>query len=56
MSRLIDASSFKNFIENLPKNPNGTSRVYDEAAILRFIDNQPTAYNEDKVVDVLKDK
>ncbi len=50
MGRLIDADAFKNFIESLPKEPNGTSRAYDEASILHFIDTQPTAYDVEKVV------
>ena len=54
MGRLIDADAFKNFIENLPKEPNGTSRAYDEASILHFIDAQPTACNVEKVVAELE--
>ena len=55
MGRLIDADAFKNFIENLPKEPNGTSRAYDEASILHFIDAQPTAFNVEKVVAELEE-
>lgn len=56
MSRLIDAIIFENFILNLSKNPNGTSKVYDEATILRFIENQPTAFDTEKVVEQLEEK
>ena len=52
---LINADSFKKFIESLPKNPNGTSRAYSESDILHFIDAQPTAYDIDKVVAELEE-
>ena len=53
---LINADSFKKFIESLPKNPNGTSRVYSESDILHFIDAQPTAYNVEAVEAELEEK
>lgn len=51
--RLIDADKIKIFISELPKGENGYSQGYDESSILNFIDNQPTAYDVDKVVEQL---
>lgn len=51
--RLIDADKFKKFISELPNGENGYSQVYDKSSILDFIDNQPTAYDVDKVVEEL---
>lgn len=47
--RLIDADAFIDFIRNLPKEPNGFSKSYDESAIVHFVENQPTAFDADMV-------
>lgn len=55
--RLIDADVFIDFIRNLPKEPNGFSKSYDESVIVRFVENQPTAYDvEAKVAELEKTK
>ena len=57
MGRLIDADALIDFIRNLPKEPNGFSKSYDESAIVHFVDNQPTAYDvEAKVAELEKTK
>ena len=53
--RLVDADAFIEFIRNLPKTENGYSRTYDESDIIHYINNQPTAYDVEKVVDQTKD-
>ena len=52
--RLIDADELKDFILSLPKSENGYSKTYDESTIECFIDEQPTAYDVDKVIKQLK--
>lgn len=52
--RLIDVDEFKKFISELPNGENGYSQVYDKSSILDFIDDQPTAYDVDKVVERLE--
>lgn len=64
MSRLIDADAFKEYIENgfqeatnLFKNEEGRElarQITD--AFCRDIDEQPTAYDIDKVVEQLKER
>ena len=49
--RLIDADAFIEFIRNLPKTENGYSREYDESDIIHYINEQPTAYDLEKVVE-----
>lgn len=51
---LISRSAFIEFIRNLPKTENGYSREYDESDIIHYINNQPTAYDVEKVVDEIK--
>jgi RNA-splicing ligase RtcB len=51
MSRLIDANTFRRFAhEQLEGN-----KTYGIDEILEMIDEQPTAYNVDKVVEELED-
>lgn len=52
--RLIDSDAFIDFIRNLPKEPNGFSKSYDESAIVRFVRIQPTAYDVEAVVAELE--
>lgn len=52
--RLIDVDKFKKFISELPKGENGYSQVYDKSSILDFIDDQPAAYDVDKVIERLE--
>lgn len=49
MARYIDADALIDFIRNLPKEPNGFSKSYDESAIVHFVENQPTAFDADMV-------
>ena len=51
---LISRSSFAEFIKSLPKTPNGHSNQYSESDILYYIENQPTAYDVEKVVEQIK--
>ena len=53
--RLIDTDAFIEFIRNLPKTENGYSRTYDESDIIHYINNQPTAYDVEKVVEQIHD-
>ena len=54
--RLIDADNFKEFISRLPKCKNGHSNVYDESSILRFIENQPTAFDLESAVKQIEQR
>ena len=53
---LISRSAFIEFIRNLPKTENGYSREYDESDIIHYINEQPTAYDVEKVVEQIKYK
>lgn len=46
--RLIDADEFIKEVENLPKEPNGYSKVYDEARIIMMIEATQTIIEADK--------
>ena len=50
---LISRSAFIEFIRNLPKTENGYSREYDESDIIHYINEQPTAYDVEKVVQCI---
>lgn len=50
---LISRSAFIEFVKNLPKTENGYSSEYDENEILHYINEQPTAYDVEKVVEQL---
>lgn len=52
--RLIDADAFLNFIKNLSKDENGKSKTYSEADICSLIENQPTAYDIEKLAERLE--
>ena len=53
---LISRSAFIEFVRNLPKSENGYSRQYDESDIIHYINEQPTAYDVEKVVEQIKYK
>lgn len=53
---LISRSAFIEFIRNLPKTENGYSREYDESDIIHYINEQPTAYDVEKVLEQIKYK
>lgn len=46
--RIADADALIKRIKNLPKYPNGHSKVYDEAMIVNIIDDAPTIIEADK--------
>lgn len=46
--RLIDADELIKRIANLPKCPNGHSKMYDEAMIIKIIENEPIIIDADK--------
>ena len=52
--RLIDADAFLNFIKNLSKDENRQSKTYSEADICSLIENQPTAYDIEKLAERLE--
>jgi hypothetical protein len=47
--RLIDADKFIKEVEKLPKEPNGYSKVYDEAGIIMMIESELTIIEADMV-------
>lgn len=53
--QLVDADAFIEFIRNLPKAENGYSREYDESDIIHYINEQPTTYDSEKVVEQIHD-
>ena len=45
--RLINADALIKYVEALPKEANGYSKVYDEAMIIGMIENTPTIIGRD---------
>jgi len=56
MSRLIDADLlYKKMTEEYKKNYAGTGKGEDFTIAMQMVQNQPTAYDVEKVVELLKD-